>query len=388
VACTDCARQFGVEASSAWPVSFGVANDGTTLRVRGRLFRASLIGPDGTPQSAALIDRTVSLPATTTDLHVSLVLPMSCFGVPAQPGAALSCDPDTGMLAPEPVAPLVTAGQPTVGSWPPAATVDCPSAAPAGMTCIAGGAFLLGDPVTPPVEGAAGVTTPEHLVTLSPFYLDDHELTVAEYTALKAANPSLPVPAAQGASVTDGQFCTYQGSDSGMPLTCLSHPSAVAICAAQGKRLPTEAEWEYAAGNTNEETPFPWGTDSNVCKYAVVARGGFAGASLCQVGTGTAPEGPVAGGLAGDVTVLGVQNLGGNVSEWVDDAFAGYTDSCWADSPSPANNPECMTSPYGTYAVRGGNWTAVPISATASIRGAGSPSFVSGYVGVRCAHDG
>lgn len=392
VACSSCQRQLAADDAKRWPISFGVVAGGGTRRVRARLFRTALIGPEGTPTPPALVDRVVKLPATTTDLHVAVVLPMKCFGVPANITSGLSCDPETGALAPEvEAAPAGSAALPAVGSWPPALAAPCTGDTPADMVCVPGGAFLLGDPAAVPVGSPELAQRPEHLVTLAPFRLDRDELTVQAYLDLKASHPGLPEPSAHGdPTIQDSKYCTYQGPDPKMPLNCVSRVVAAAICTAQGKRLPREVEWEYAAGNLSRETPYPWGADDDVCTYAVVARDDISGPSLCRVKpppqTGTYPVGPAAGGLPADTTDLGVRNLAGNVSEWVADDFAAYTDPCWS-GPSPLDEPTCSVPSSTLVSLRGGNWQSVPLEAVITTRKHGAPSLASPLVGVRCARD-
>ena len=360
-ACSACRRQFGADDPTRYPISFGIEADGQTLRLRVRLFRAILIGADGIPSGAALIDRTVTLPSPTGDMRVAVDLPMRCFGSPADVPNRMSCDPRTGELAPEPLAPaVVDADLLKVGTWGPAATTTCEGETPSDMICIPGGAFLLGDPTVISLGGFGAATTPEHLVQLSPFRIDREEMSVASFLELRMAHPELDEPLPNGSPISGGNFCTYQGSDPAMPLNCLSRSLAEAICKAQGKRLPREAEWEYAAGNLGEESPYPWGSVDAICQYAVVARddvvSGLNGPSLCRIGPkGTLPGGPAPGGAELDVTVLGVHNLGGNLSEWTEDAFAPYTDACWGSQQSVLFNPTCKAAnPFA--AVRGGNW--------------------------------
>ncbi len=390
VACSSCQRQIAAADPVEWPISFGVAATRSGLHVRARLFRVGLIGPDGTPTPPALIDRLEALPPTSGDLRVEVVLKMKCFGVPARPGSHESCDPETGMLAPEAEAPPLTpADLPAVGSWPAARSVDCTGKTPADMVCIPGGAFIMGDPAALTVGGTDLATRPEHVVTLSPFRMDRDELTVAGFQALRAANPGLPMPLPMGSSIQDGAYCSYGAADTTLPLNCLTRSAAQAICAVQGKRLPTEAEWEYAAGNLTRETPYPWGDSDDVCGHAILARAGLDGPTLCRVAPngGTYLAGPVGGGASGDVTDRGVHDLAGNVSEWVADDFQAYDAPCWNGGPTPLVDPLCADPAADSGSVRGGNWEAVPLAAVVTTRAHAAPSSASPLIGVRCARD-
>jgi formylglycine-generating enzyme required for sulfatase activity len=382
-----------------WPVSFGVvpSSSDAPLRLRVRLYRLDETGIDGTPEGNNVLDATATLPPARSGVSpVALTLAMACFGVAPDLAGHRTCDPSTGALAPEPtLTPIAdTSGLPSPGSWAPAAVVPCSSDPPAEMACIPGGVFLLGAAhyysTSPDLE-----PSPEHLVQLSPFALDLDEMTVGGYRALvqsKGLSPPLTSDPDPNASP---QECTYGGMDDGAPLTCVSWAQADQACRALGKRLPTEAEWEYAAGNLGLKTPFPWGTDTDICANAVVARGrgssvNFSEPLECLTAQSQYTVGPVAGGSPRDVTLLGVQNLGGNVGEWVADVFDPYSGPCWASGPLLVN-PVCSAGVAGTsgHASRGGSWQLPAFSAYAYQRSqyvvAGDPGVVA--TGFRCAVD-
>ncbi len=407
----DWRREIGIDACTTWPVSFGVeaALGGAPRFVHAVLYRSVLVGPDGLPASAALISMAGELPPATGITYVGLDLPMACFGVadtanPAEGVPSRSCDPITGALAPIPalrvldgavtLAPSCSwASQPTAGcqsvepsgdpselltpcSWGPAVPVGCPaSAVPQGMACIPGGAFLLGSADAPLT---ALSPLPERLVQLSPFLLDVDEMTVGQVASLVLNKTITEEPIQQdqangAAAPTDRGACMYLGTmehdNDALPVNCVSHALARQICAAKGKRLPTEAEWEYAAGNGDLETPYPWGTArGNPCTMALVQRGRTGDEfddvqsvqdedSTCR-GADGGTWGPTAGGLPPDVTKpTGVQNLAGNVGEWVEDAFAAYDDPCWHPEQQLLVDPVCaVSSPSALISARGASW--------------------------------
>lgn len=379
---------------AAWPVSFGVVPDGEHARprVRVRLYRLDETGSDGLPTGAALLDATASLPPPSGVTRVGLALAMACFGVAADPGGRRTCDPTTKQLVAEPT--LHRAVDPTTlprpGSWPDAARVPClPHVAP-GMTCAPGGAFLLG------TQHFFRDTTdtdplPQRLVVLHPFAIDTAEVTVGQVRSLVRAEGLQP-PIEQGATASAGvrtEACTYRGvndaSNDDAPANCLPWVTADRACRAMGKRLPTEAEWEYVARNLDEETTYPWGSDPAVCDYAVVARGYsvYVDATECEPSGSTTPPGPVAGGSALDKTALGVLNLGGNVSEWVADFFAPYSGACWSVGV-PLIDPSCESSSMG-HSIRGGSWQDAVTKASSTSRSVSDADGASEAVGFRCA---
>jgi formylglycine-generating enzyme required for sulfatase activity len=363
IACTGCRRQFGLspdEPGGGLPLSFGVtpSEDGGATRLRVRLYRATRIDAEGLPSGALLIDSIGRLPDAGSVVQVALPLRMSCFGVPADEAAARSCDPATGALGPEPT--LGGGELPETGSWAPAHAVPCGSQAPPGMVCVEGGVFLLGGDGFQ--DGASSL--PERLVRVSPFALDSDEVLVGTVRGLLQTGMISAGPTPRGAEGTYLAACTFVESGEGdaLPVNCIAPDAAAAVCEALGKRLPTEAEWEFAAGNQAAETPFAWGDeDIDLCSQAIVARGRFVQEVLLSIEasdcrSGGEPWGPAPGGHTKDVTALGIKNLSGNVAEYVEGALAPYDDACWG-SGVLLQNPICA-APVGVapLAVRGGSW--------------------------------
>jgi formylglycine-generating enzyme required for sulfatase activity len=307
--------------------------------------------------------------------QVPLVLSMACFGVsPGDPRS--TCDPATGTLVPE---PILAAGDPAAlpapGSFPGAARVDCSAAPPPGMICVRGGLFLMGYARAFP-DVADALPVPEHAVLLSPFALDVDEMTI------KVARPYLaglssPLNLRDTDARKEHGACSYIGpsiANDDLPLNCVTYDQAAAICKAQGKRLPTEAEWEFAARGETVGSTYPWGEAADVCNRAIVGRGrtdfetypyALGESSICRTAGSkdVLPWGLVPGGdPLDDVTPSGLHNLGGSVSEYVFDAFAGYDEACWKGPPI-LTNPHCdVPGKDGYYvSVRGGAWSFPPL---------------------------
>jgi formylglycine-generating enzyme required for sulfatase activity len=398
-ACEACRRVLAAGDPAAWPHSFGVvpAKAGAAPRVRARLYRADHVGFDGLPRGGAPIDALARLAPADEPVRVGLVLAVRCFGVAADPMAGTSCEPASGSAGPETtLARLDGAGEaalPRPGSWPGAALVPCAVEPPADMLCVPGGAFVMGSALASLSLGAEA-SVPERLVRLGPFALDRDEVTVGAVRALAGAGrlSHLPVPRGPDPQSLEGA-CTWLGvadaANDALPITCIDHPLAVEVCAALGKRLPTEAEWEWAAGNMTEESPYPWGYDDDVCAHAVVARGRFAGPLIeptsCRAQGGELlPWGPVPGGSPADVSFLGLRNLGGSVREWVADWLAAYDGPCWMGGAPALVDPLCA-APQGVpeRSLRGGGWESFAYSAHVYER-EGLYSQSPG-VGLRCA---
>src|SRR5205814_1594723 len=98
--------------------------------------------------------------------------------------------------------------------------------------------------------------------------------------------------------------------------------------------------------------------------------------------------GLVAGGAPLDVTGEGVRNLGGSLSEWVDDAVASYGDACWHPDRTLLVDPSCDTARPGFEAGRmnrGGSWEGVPSQALTLQRQYDSKGGSEASIGFRCA---
>jgi formylglycine-generating enzyme required for sulfatase activity len=261
------------------------------------------------------------------------------------------------------------------------------------MVCVPGGAFLLGNPHLLP---GAAQALPEHLIRVDPFAMDIDEFTVGQMRMLVNAQ-GLAEPVRQQ-SETWAHMCSYLSasdpSNDAMPLSCIDADLASQACEILGKRLPTEAEWEFAAGNLDLETYFPWGEDGwgdsdAICARAVVARSEDDGTDMfqCRSANGiNLPAGPVAGGAATDVTLLGIRNLGGNLNEWMSDMYWSYSATCWNPNSGLLVNPHCdISGPNGLRSVRGGSWFDYPFAATVFVRNSslGEPTWNTGFRCVR-----
>jgi len=141
------------------------------------------------------------------------------------------------------------------------------------------------------------------------------------------------------------------------PAVLVSWIGASRFCAEQGKRLPSEAEWE-AAARGERHAEFPWGDEVPSCED--VAFGGSA-RSRCPIraarDVGASPR---------DVTRAGVHDLGGNAMEWVD---------------GPGDAPDA-------HPMRGGSWAGSAFEARSARRRFGKATEMLGDVGFRCARDG
>jgi formylglycine-generating enzyme len=222
-----------------------------------------------------------------------------------------------------------------------------------GMVLIPAGEFNMGRNSTAPSDWQ-----PEHRVKISSFYIDKYEVTNQQYfNYCKATNNPLP------------QFWGMKEFKSGpdypdYPVTGVSNFDAEKYAKWSGKRLPTEAEWEYASrgGLIDKNYPFGDQVDSAKVNYGRKFK------SVMQVGS-FPPNG------------YGLFDITGNVWEWVSDF---YGDDYYSSSPS--ENPKGPDS--GRFKViRGGSWHSGAMCVQTFYRNGLSPSWVDFGVGFRCVRD-
>lgn len=224
---------------------------------------------------------------------------------------------------------------------------------PDEMVLIPSGSFTMGKNTPNPTDWQ-----PEHQVLIDAFYLDKYEVTNKQYYEYcqKTKNP---LPEFWGSSLFK---CSLEYPDH--PVVGISFSDADKYARWAGKRLPTEAEWEYAARAGMQNKNFPWGDqiDSSNANYGKRYK------STIKVGS-FKPN------------AFGVFDMSGNVWEWTSD---NYSDDYYSNSPS--RNPEGPSS--GRFKViRGGSWHSGAMCVQTYYRNGLSASWVDFAVGFRCAKD-
>lgn len=169
-----------------------------------------------------------------------------------------------------------------------------------------------------------------------------------------------------------------------MPVVYLTWDGAQLYCQSQGKRLPTEAEWEFAARG-NQRRRFPWGDMDPNCR--TVAFGRDANNKKCRV-RGAEPSD--VGTMKLDRTPEGIYDMGGNVAEWVQDRFLDRYGDCNPDCKDPQGPPIPLDDNSDLHVIRGGSWFREAEACRAAGRSRSDPrrggrQYLSADVGFRCA---
>jgi formylglycine-generating enzyme required for sulfatase activity len=202
------------------------------------------------------------------------------------------------------------------------------------------------------------VEEPAHSVDLPAFYMDVYEVTNGGYKACETAGkckpPRLTASATHKEYYGNAQYANY-------PVIDVDWDSAKTYCEWRGARLPTEAEWEYAARGTDGRT-FPWG------EVLDKTRANYGDSKLGD---------PVAvGSYESGKSPYGMYDMAGNVWEWMADWYDVYPGG------SPSASPD-----FGKKArtLRGGAWLDPGNGLLSAFRGGLDPTHSFGNIGFRCA---
>ena len=246
---------------------------------------------------------------------------------------------------------------------------------PEGMVSIPAGEFQMGS-VDPE---AVNDEQPVHTVYIDAFFMDKYEVTNSEYQKFVLANPHWGKDGIDRAFHDSNYLESWNGNDypSGKgnhPVSGVSWYAAMAYALWKGKRLPTEAEWEYAARGGLAGQKYPWeGEDIDPGKANYDEKVG----DTTEVGK-YPPNG------------YGLYDMAGNVWEWCLDA---YDEDFYADSPreNPLSGVDSVdwvmnnfTSIQTERVVRGGSWFNDPFLLRVAYRDWCAPTCTVPTFGFRC----
>lgn len=251
---------------------------------------------------------------------------------------------------------------------------------------------------------------PTYPATVSDFRLDTYEITVGRFRRFVAAYSQSIIPSGAGknpnnasdpgwdtawnaslpanaAALTTAVLCdptmspniptwtSSPGSNENRPMNCISWYVTNAFCIWDGGRLPTEAEWNYAAAGGSQQRPYPWGT-------TIPGNNAFLAVYECHYGAMCADNtvnsiAPVGSASAGN-GLFGQADMAGNLWEW---SLDGYVTPY-----SQATCVNCANTTTGSLRViRGGSWYHFGGTLLTTFRDGSDPTARSYTAGGRCA---
>ncbi|MGN0033120.1 MAG: SUMF1/EgtB/PvdO family nonheme iron enzyme [Candidatus Limimorpha sp.] len=216
------------------------------------------------------------------------------------------------------------------------------------MVYVEGGTFEMGG-TTEQGGDAYDDEYPVHSVTLSDYYIGKYEVTQELWKAVMGSNPS-----------------EFKGADN--PVENVSWNDCQEFVAKLNKltgktfRLPTEAEWEYAARGGKNSCHYKYSGSNNIDDVAWYSSN--SGETTHPVGTKAANE-------------LGIYDMSGNVEEWCSDWYGSYSSGAQTNPQGPSSG-SCRV-------LRGGSWRSSARNCRVSARNGGDPGGRSDSYGLRLA---
>jgi len=218
-----------------------------------------------------------------------------------------------------------------------------------------------GEPGRRPNEAA------RHVELTRAFYIGAKEVTNREFRQFSTEHAPAPFsgfelggdeqPASRITWQDAARFCNWLSRKEGLPAAYEEHDGNLTLIepVGTGYRLPTEAEWawaaRFAAGASNQR--FPWGDDAapppGSGNYADASAAGIVSSALLSYRDGFPVASPVG---ANGGNPLGLFDVGGNVAEWIHDRYRIYTDS---SSANPVKDPVGPKT-GGLRVIRGASW--------------------------------
>ncbi len=292
----------------------------------------------------------------------------------------------------------------TLGAEGPscAGGLDCGGVSCCQNTLVDGGTFPMGRSTDgcdgyPCFDADCEADQPEHDATVSDFNLDTFEVTVGRFRKFmqqydgtppaqgSGAHPHIPGSGWQAAWDTElyatqaewlghlnnpsSTWTDAPGANENYPITSMNWYEAFAFCAWDGGRLPTEAEWEYAAAGGSENRLYPWGRqdpDPTLVNYYFSENSPFA-----DVGSHPAGAGP-----------WGHEDLAGSMMEWCLD---GYDEDWYSGGGATCDNCANLNA-TSTRSRRGSDWGSIWLYMGSTRRWDRQPQVRGG--GFRCARIG
>jgi formylglycine-generating enzyme len=260
-----------------------------------------------------------------------------------------------------------------------------------GMVLIKGATFEVGidKAEIPKLQEIFGIkraalfeeAAPRHPVRLDSFYLDRTEVTNAEFKKFIEQNPAwtkdmIPAEFHNGKYLQDWNKADFPPGKADYPVVFVSWYAAVAFCQSRGKRLPTEAEWEYAARGGLANKLFPWGDQMPEKTRVNFYESDLKGAA--KVGSYQPSN-------------YGLFDMAGNVWELLADEWKLYPASTDLAVNPVAGGDFFLNDSYRAVktrrVLRGGSFGGAPVNLLVTYRDSHSPENAGDHVGFRCARN-
>ncbi|HSK72659.1 MAG TPA: formylglycine-generating enzyme family protein [Pyrinomonadaceae bacterium] len=223
--------------------------------------------------------------------------------------------------------------------------------------------------------------TPRHRVRIDSFYLDKTEVTNADFKKFLSKNPDwlkdkIPAEFHNGKYLYSWNRADFPKDKANYPVVFVSWHAAVAFCQFLGKRLPTEAEWEFAARGSLIGKQFPWGDE-----MPDASRANF---SASKIGAAASVGSYPANGY-------GLFDMAGNVWEFLADEWQKYPSNAEVQVNPVAGGDFFYKNSFRQIktrrVIRGGSYGGTPINLRVSYRDSHSPENAGDHVGFRCAQN-
>ena len=224
---------------------------------------------------------------------------------------------------------------------------------------IAGGSFIMGSKESRDEK-------PPHKVTVPTFQIAKTLVTKEQFFACMKAG-ACPTPPS----------CNWPpapGEDQ-LPVVCVDWHQARSFSKWVGGRLPTEAEWEYAARSAGRDWKYPWGNEDPTCELAAIVGCPHRGPrAVCSL-----PDGNTKQGLC---------DMAGNVWEWTQDRYFGSYSGAPTDGSAREKSAGIVGGILGVLdasgrVYRGGSWNHGVVRARAAARNVGTPTYRFDDLGFR-----
>ena len=217
------------------------------------------------------------------------------------------------------------------------------------MIAVKGGTFTMG--ATSEQTGAFSDESPTHSVTLSDYYIGETEVTQELWTAVMGSNPSCFT----GNMQRPVERVSWND--------CQTFISKLNELTGETFRLPTEAQWEYAARGGNQAQGRLYSGSNTIDDVAWYTSN--SSSTTHPVKTKAPNE-------------LGIYDMTGNVWEWCSDWNGAYSSAAQTNPTGPATGSERV--------FRGGSWFSDATRCRVAGRGSSTPAFSDDNLGLRLAH--